>query len=1229
MNRLMNCRDGLKIIRLLGVFVLLTGAAQSQASHFRFGHFTYQSRQDVSPVTADFSMTVAFRSSFFGHPGIGQTFRPGSYSFGDGRSANLHYRVIARNLQEDWIVGRAIDSSGNDLIRHNYPSVDKNGQPWLGQFSSCCKIGAIRNAPNANWRVYTRVNLTGGNSSPVSNLPPIVSCSKYDCRFLVPAVDPDRDKITWRLSTSGESAIPSIPSGMQIDRDTGVFTWAGAHGFSNGLYSVQVTLEDRDENDAVKSTAAIDFLIRLQDQGANTAPVFDHPPTPEAGAKIKAVVGQTLTIAVQASDADRNDIVYLNHVGLPRNATFEQSVSGGQTGLADLEWTPNESDIGEHIVTFLANDNRGGASSPVSVTIEVIKPAISDVRVKSTLSADNIDVDTSSLSHPPLSIGIENDQTIITWEFPTFSVDQIENLSKNLRLYNVEPGELRVVTEQLEVSYIDIDGKPVRQIFGEQQVKVAPTFTTVSISTDKPSYTPSETVNINSAIANLASVATDAPVSIVITDAQQNLAADLGVFNVEGLQPGETRALPDLTFSASEVYAGNYLATARILDERGKVLRQASTAFAVTTQNGDLPTISALVTTDKPVYRAWDQAIIDLRALNNTSNVSFDGGTGVMTVYRPDDSLLASSSYTINSLAPSAIEDRQHNLQLKDREAGDYRVVWQIKQGEEILATSETRFAVERAALESLIGDVVVENYQTGEPRSCEFATTNRSSTDLFNATLIYQVIALESGELLYQFRERNLALEAGASHRYSLILSDPPAYGDYGCILMAEIDEDLRQLAAAGFQFVPPKLEIRASTADKGRLLVLLDGDEYQAPHDPASAESQRKYLERLLTDNGWTYTLTHTAEGFENEFNSGSYSAIALLSEAITLHPQVEALLIEAQHSGTGLLISGAWNRRNSQLERNLGIYLTGKNHQPGSIDLMDGVLSGIEAGSEALNTGLALAHCDAQVWAVFSGGKNASHTCAYPSAPAAVTTARYGEGRHAYFAYDALDAAAIQQGVHEQLLLAALEAVQPDMWPLAPGRVVPLEVRIENHSRRAAIDVMVTLPGGGQVIDTTGVIQSGEDGWLWQQDLSAPATVAKVFYIQLPEIVSDSLPVLVDINAGINRALMVDDSEFGLAFAPIEVGMPLAESIGLAQSLLDQYPNDKDYRFIEKKIRSAEADIHKGKVENAITSLLLATEKLSGKDHPLSVDLRLSLGRALYQLQRRRSTIAFDDK
>lgn len=1218
MNKLMQPVYLGRIARSLVLLLFLLGTALAEASHFRFGHFTWQARPDVSPSTADFAMTVAFRSSAFGHPKIGQTFRPGSFNFGDGTAGYHYYKVIARNLQEDWIVGRAIQpGSGEGFIRHNYPSPNNGGSPWLASFQSCCKIGAIRNGGSSSWRVYTRVNLEGGNSSPVSNLPPIVRCAKYDCRFIVPAVDPDGDQLRWRLSTRSESAIPSIPSGMKIDQDTGLFTWVGAESFSNGLYTVQVTIEDRDQEGNIKSTTAIDFLINLQDQGANSWPEFDHPPTPEAGSVITAVVGQPLSITVQATDADNNDAVFLNHVGLPNAASFEQTVTGGPIGVAQLTWTPAVADIGQHIVTFLANDNRGGASPPVSVTIQVIKPAISDVRIISTIAGPDIEIDTASFSLPPASVVQENHQTKVTWEFNTFSVGQLENLLAELRLYNIEPGEQRLITEQLDIYYKDIDGEPVHQMLGEQQVKVAPTLTSIDVDTDKGVYGPSESVAISTWLTNLSEVQTDAAASLIVVDNQQNLVADLGSHILPAMAPGEQRYLPDTAFAAGGVYAGSYAVIARILDQNGSVLTQASSPFAIVTESGEFADVGALVSADRPVYQAWDQAVISVRAQNLAQNASFDGGGGRLSIYRPNGELVAEQHYALNSLAPLANDDRQYVLRLIDRESGDYRVAWQIRQEGVLVASSQTGFEVERSELHSLLGSVELDYHPTGEAQSCHFETTNRSEQAEVSTNLIYQVVSLDDGSVLYEMREDAVAVKNTDVHPYQILLSDPPAYGAYGCVLMAEINGELLELGAAGFEITPPNLEIQWQLAQRGRLLVLLDGTD--SPHDSVSAEEQRQYLEQLLENHRWRYTIVDNGGNFELEFNSGLYSAIAVFSDSVTLHPQTERLLVEAQHSATGLLIGGSWSRRNSQVERALGIQLTGRNQQASEVLLADGVLDEPSAYQGAISQGLALGHCGGDVWATFNNGRHASSVCAPAAGPAAVTATAYGKGHHAYFAFDLLDAAARDQALHEQLLLHALAHIQPRQWPVVAGRVVPVELFIENLSRKASVDVTLRLPDGGDILDTENVSQVAEDTWLWQRDFQAPAQDSKIFYIKLPDNVAGGITLDVDIDAGINRNLIVDDRGELVVLGELSSEQHVRIAIALLRQLEEQYPGEGKYGFIARKMESAERDAEKGNIDKAINSLLLASGEVAEGNNALSVELRLAIDAWLYQLQR----------
>lgn len=1205
------------LVRLTFFVLFALGVSVAEASHFRFGHFTYEARPDISPSTADFRMTVAFRSSAFGHPQIGQTFRPGSYYYGDGSASNHRYRVIARNLQEDWIVGEAVDTRNeNDVVRHTYPAPSKNGQPWLGRFESCCKIGGLRNS-GSTWRVYTRINLEEGNSSPFSNLPPIVSCSKYDCRFLIPAVDPDGDGLTWRLSTRSESAINSLPSGISVDRDTGLFTWEGAESFTNGLYTIQVTIEDRDEDGAVKSSAAIDFLLNLRDQGSNASPAFDHPPTPEAGSVIKAVVGQTLTLTVQASDTDANDKVYLNHVGLPAGATFEQSVSGGTTGVATLEWTPTTGDMGEHLVTFLANDNRGGASSPVSVTIEVIKPAISDVKIVSTLSTADIQIDSNSYSKPPSLIDIQGDRTIVMWEFDTFSVGQLENLTTELNLFNVQPGSQRVVTEQLEVSYTDIDGDPVRETLGEQKVTIAPSLTTLNVDTDKEVYSPAEQVVISSLLVNLSEIETDAQVALAIVDNQQVQVADLGVFEVSAIAPQDQASVPTQFFNTDGTYAGSYQVMGQLLGDGRQVLTQSVAPFAITTADGAFTEIGSLVATDKPTYQAWDQALIDLRVRNVSANGAFDGGEGTLQVSRPNGELLAEQIYSLNSLPPQGTTDRQYVLPLIDREPGSYRVSWIVRQDGETLATSQAHFEVERSEVMSLIGNVSLEYYDTGEAKACHFEAINRSAQAEVKANLIYQLVSLVDGSVVSQIRQDDTTVSHSAGHHYQLLLSDPPAYGGYSCILMAEKDGELLELAAAGFAAVPPTVRADLYPADKGKLLVLLDGLATVTP-DINGAESQRAYLEALLSSHQWHYTLTNNAEDFTAEFNSGLYSAVAIFSEKITLAPQTEQLLVEAQHNGMGLLVSGSWNRRNNKVERALGIKVTGKNNQAGAI-LENGYLDQPVASDALVSQGLALAHCQADVWAVFAGGKNASDGCAHAAAPAAVTVGGYGSGTNSYFAYDVLDVATSAQGLHQQLMLEALLAIQPEVWPVASGRVIPVTITLENLSRKAAVDVRFTLPEGGTILESELPTTTADGTWLWQRDFAAPGGADNVLYIRLPDGVTGEVTLQVDINAGINRSLMVDDSEQTVSLGILDGRDKHQLASALLQELQAQGPGIAKYKFIGKKLDAAQGDLNRGRVGKAIKSVLLATDEIAQESYPTAVELRFVLDFWLYQLQR----------
>ena len=288
---------------------------------------------------------------------------------------------------DNWIFGPALDPNSlpgpptDTLVGHTYAA----SGDYLAFTESGARIsgsGGHINNPDGIYRVETIVNVgtQSGNRSPVSNLPPIVSCPiNALCSFQVPAADADGDPLTYRLSTSAEAGggggftqpgPPQATNAAGISA-TGLYTWdttgATLAGSGNTYYSTQVTIEDRDGANAVKSKVALDFLIQLVTVVGNP-PVFDSPPTPACNSTQTTTVGGTLTFTVQASDPDMGDIVTLNATGLPPGATMTPPLpTSGNPVSSVFSWTPGAP--GTFVVTFTATDQTN-QQALCSITVE-------------------------------------------------------------------------------------------------------------------------------------------------------------------------------------------------------------------------------------------------------------------------------------------------------------------------------------------------------------------------------------------------------------------------------------------------------------------------------------------------------------------------------------------------------------------------------------------------------------------------------------------------------------------------------------------------------------------------------------------------------------------------------------------------------------------------------------------------------------------------------------------
>lgn len=396
-ERLMRPMGGLSAFAVFAFAVLTLVPMEASATHFRYGHIF--SAPGAAQNEVVFSFQAAFRRDGYfgtasdGRPAVGdiitETVGATSFRFGDGSStATLRFLVTSIDVTNNWLFAVALNPGTNDAgIRHTYAAPGT----YTAFIDSCCRISASAppnahiNNPDGRYRVETTVTVDDGDRTAVSVMPPIVVCPFNDvCTFSVPASDTDGDELRWRLSTSLEASgtssfvqpgPPHATSSASIDSATGVYSWdttgATVNGsLPNSLYSTQVTIESLDELGGVKSSVAVDFLIRLA-QVTGDPPVFNTPPTPLCGSTVTAFVDELFTFTVEAQDPDALDIT-LNVVGLPVGATMNPSLPDTQLAIAssDFAWTPTASQLGAHVMTFIATD-ADDQTALCTVTIDV------------------------------------------------------------------------------------------------------------------------------------------------------------------------------------------------------------------------------------------------------------------------------------------------------------------------------------------------------------------------------------------------------------------------------------------------------------------------------------------------------------------------------------------------------------------------------------------------------------------------------------------------------------------------------------------------------------------------------------------------------------------------------------------------------------------------------------------------------------------------------------------
>ncbi|MCT7359244.1 hypothetical protein [Thalassolituus pacificus] len=1336
-------------LALLSLCAVLLSPA-SQASHARYGHISWEPRPEISETTVDFRIVVAFRRSYFGNLQLGSVFRPAAISFGDGKSANYEFEVIALNTQEDWVIGQARQAGlESGTVRHEYPSQARsNGEPWVASLSVCCRIGSLRNSANSNYRVHTNVDLSSGNRSPVSSLPPIVSCARGDCSFSVPAVDKDNDHLRWSLTPLGQSGISRNPTGLTLDTSTGYVDWsAGSQNEPLGLYALSVTIEDLDEFDQPRSAVVVDFIINLRDFVDNQPPVFDQPPSPATGDIINAVVGQTLTLDIQASDSDLNDEVFVNNLGLPAGANVSNLTQGNPSAVR-FSWTPSMADLGDKLLTFTATDQKAASALPLSLVIRVIQPMISDVRVIDRIAATDIDIEQSTFSETPADVRLGTPVSEVEWHYPTFDVGQIADIRFDLKLHNLQPGETRLVIHELEMTYRDVNGNLIRDGLGSRAVQVSETVLALSTNTDRIQYRPQEQVIISSQVRNQDEGDTSSGFRLQIVDEQGVLVSQLNEQTLS-FTSLEDKTINGYDFSIGNLIAGNYRVRAELLRADGRVTAVAEAPFSVVANSGGALSLATSLYTDKPVYGRWDSVNLSARLQNTSSNAPLTTTRNELLVYAPDGTEVFRQSRDLGSLAPSSMEDFSFLLALNDASQGQYQAVWKTldaTSGQE-LSRSQAGFRVQSLALQELLGSVQAADsriYHTGSTR-CDFTVRNRAPEAALGTQLAYSLIQADSETLL---QRTEISADIGRNDEFTWhtdFSAAGQAYGGYACVLEANINGTWQVLASDSFEVQAPEVSTAISSEGPGRVLVLTDaprqcsaledirvgfdfgaelstsqqieirlygpdgklldteivsaldteinhrhgkantdlsvkaqasgqfevlvqsssglGKEYRVevsvkrnwlskvekswtfdcscdrpltlnelyedvsllawhpwhsdddlrnadpfgPLNGPDVNEQNDFIEQLLQDAGWEYTLVHSADDFAREHRLGGYSSYLLLAERPQLHWQVQKELREAVFAGKGLIVAGGFDKRNLWLESALGVAVIGRhpwarelqvhnsdlssawNAQLPLADKVQGIwLTGAETLAE-----YALAGDDQQHnWHWLDKGEHKAHDI-FDVKRRAITGYDYGKGRSLFFGFDLL-LQATQAGAdssYAELILQALQQIQPDELPALGSAVLPLNVQWQNNRGAVSLVSELLLPEGAELL-IPGIFAQQDEHWLATLTLAEQQTLASRLYIKLADRDGEQSIGLLTTTVDGNQQLQQAQASFAFGASATP---ELAATQALLDSLAWDYWYRLNYRHAWLKFKLAREAINKEHWYQAQTLLLLAADLL----------------------------------
>lgn len=442
-------------------------------------------------------------------------------------------------------------------------------------------------------------------------------------------------------------------------------------------------------------------------------------------------------------------------------------------------------------------------------------PALTDVELLMTVSGDGILVDESSFTHQPVSIDQQDGQTIIEWRFETLLADQVEDIGFDVTLQDPQPGEQRLVTQRLQLSYINAPGgERIFTELGSQSVVVTATAFAFTSGTDRSNYGPNEDVLLHAAVNNVGTAQNSGSVELIVEDTDGTAMVDFPPVDFAPLAAGASTNI-EQTWNTALTIAGGYRLHAVLRDNNGMIVNQSYAPFSIVNSMASLPVAALNVVIgedigggtfiEKLTYHTTDTVQVQTRITNETENTLINGARLNLTVTGPSGGAVFSQDVDLNSgLAPGAMVDRLTFIPLQDATQGSYQVQVSLIDTATMttVVTRNVQFNVVRDIALSVAGTVSAQfpELLLGDTQVCTDTITNMAAEPLAGLTIQKSLVIVDSQQQVHA-QNVSVDLAAGASATQTRN-EDTTGFtaGDYACVLRVDTGAELKTLGYALF---------------------------------------------------------------------------------------------------------------------------------------------------------------------------------------------------------------------------------------------------------------------------------------------------------------------------------------------------------------------------------------------------------------------------------------------